>query len=252
MPLRLKGVRLNRKDSMRGQVYALLRKLILTAEYKPGELIDEKSIASDLGISRTPVREAVKQLSDEHLIDIVAQSATRASQLDLKFLEEAYLIRRALEMESAAQASQRMSQTHIDALDETINRHMLCIEKRQFSNAITIDDKFHSYIAGISNLDHLWQTVELSKAQLDRCRHIILPFAKQGEKTIQQHRAILKALRSADSEKARTAMQKHLDYAYNTAITKLKICELDFPQAPKRGGRSKLVNTRRKGSRQKG
>lgn len=237
----LSGYRLNSQNSMRAQVYALLRNLILTAEIKPGELIDEKSIAAQLGISRTPIREAVKRLSDEHLVDVVAQSATRASQLNLKSIEEAYLIRRALEMESAAQASQSMTQSHADALAGIIEQHTRAIQNRQFAKAIDLDDEFHRYIAGISELERLWRTIEVSKAQLDRCRHIMLPRIGQAEKTIEQHRVILRALNSGDSSKARDAMQAHLDYAYKSAIEMLKSSELHFPEAPKPGGRARKV-----------
>lgn len=237
----LSGYQLNRQDSMSDQVYALLHKLILTAEIKPGELINEKSIAAQLGISRTPIREAVKRLSEEHLVDVVAQSATRVSQLDLKSIEEAYLIRRALEMESAAQAARSMTQSHTDALAGIIEEHTRAIANREYVKAIDIDDAFHRYIAGISELTRLWRTIEISKAQLDRCRHLMVPRVGQAEKTIEQHRVILRALNTGDSSKARLAMQSHLDFAYQSAIKILQTSELKFPEAPKPGGRVRKV-----------
>ena len=85
---------------------------------RPGEVIDEKAIAAQLDVSRTPVREAVKRLSDEHLVDVVAQSGTRASRMDRKAIDESFLIRRALEMESAAQAATNMNQEHADRLQQ--------------------------------------------------------------------------------------------------------------------------------------
>ncbi|NND90343.1 MAG: GntR family transcriptional regulator [Granulosicoccus sp.] len=224
---------------MKDQVYALLRQFILTGKISPGELIDEKLIASYLGISRTPVREAVRKLSSEHLVDVVAQSATRVSQLELKAIEEAYLIRRALEMESAAQASQAMTQEHADTLASIIQRHTSAIERQQFARAIDIDDEFHRAIAMISELERLWESIEVAKAQLDRCRHIMLPRVGQAEKTIAQHRAILRALKSGDPVRARKAMQSHLDYAYKSAVRMLKASDLHFPIAPKPGGRAR-------------
>ena len=189
-----------------------------------------------MGISRTPIREAVKRLGDEHLVDIVAQSATRASQLDLKAIQEAYLIRRALEMESAAQASQAMTAEHNDALTNIIHRHSQSIEHEKFANAIDIDDEFHRCIAGINKLDRLWQTIEVSKAQLDRCRHIMLPRIGQAEQTIEQHRSILRALNTADAMQASASMKAHLDFAYNSAIQLLESSALQFPLAAKAGG----------------
>lgn len=241
----LNGYQLNRQSSMRDQVYALLRNLILTGVIRPGELIDEKSIATQLGISRTPIREAVKRLSDEHLVEIVAQSATRASQLELKSIEQSFLIRRALEMESAMQASQNMTQSHTDTLANIISNHTQAIENKRYSEAIEIDDEFHRYIAMINGLDRLWQTVEVSKAQLDRCRHIMLPRMGEAEKTIEQHRIILRALNSGDSHKAGSSMKAHLDYAHNSAVELLNTSELEFPKTPKPGGRNKKTKVLR-------
>ena len=64
---------------MRDQIYPLVRRMILTGTIKPGEVIDEKDIAAQLKVSRTPVREAVKKLSDENLVEVIAQSPSRQS-----------------------------------------------------------------------------------------------------------------------------------------------------------------------------
>jgi len=237
MPIDLSKKEFDRKQPMSSQVYVLLRELILTGSIKPGELIDEKMIAGQLTISRTPVREAVKRLRDEHLVDVVAQSATRASQLEPDSIREAFLIRRALEKESAAQAAGSMTQQHADTLASIIEKHTRSISTRDFSNAIEIDDEFHAYVASISGLQRLWRTIEISKAQLDRCRHIMLPKFGEAEKTIEQHREILRALNTGDADKARAAMERHLNYAYEAAVTMLSDSELHFPLARKPGGR---------------
>ena len=89
---------------------------MLTGAIQPGEVIDEKAIAAQLHVSRTPVHEAIKRLADEHLVEVIAQSATRAARMDRKEIEESFLIRRALEIESAVQAAPRMNQDHTDWL----------------------------------------------------------------------------------------------------------------------------------------
>jgi len=171
----LDASRLDRSRPLREQIYDLVRQLILTGKIAPGDVLDEKSIAASLNVSRTPVREAVKKLSDEHLVDVVAQSGTRATHIDRAEVEQAFLIRRALEMESAAQAAQRMTEAHADALNDLLLQHARAIERRRFAEAIATDDRFHRYIADISNLDRLWRAIDISKAQLDRCRHVMLP-----------------------------------------------------------------------------
>ena len=213
--------RLDRSRPLRDQIYPLLRELILTGAIKPGEVIDEKAIALQLNVSRTPVREAVKRLSDEHLVDVAAQSATRAARMDRHEIEESFLIRRALEMESAAQAATRMRQEHADQLHEILARHERAVERRLFAEAIAQDDAFHRAITSISDLPRLWGTIEISKAQLDRCRHLMVPRAGQAEATLEQHREIIRALNSHDPAKAAAAMKAHLDAAYRSTVAVL-------------------------------
>ena len=222
MPVDLTTLRLDRSRPLRDQIYPLVRGLILSGVIRPGEVIDEKAIAAQLDVSRTPVREAVKRLSDEHLVDVVAQSGTRASRMDRKAIEESFLIRRALEMESAAQAAQHMSQEHADRLHDILARHERAVEKRQFAEAIAQDDAFHHAITEISDLPRVWSTIEISKAQLDRCRHMMLPRAGQAEATLEQHREIIRGLNSRDPAKAAAAMKAHLDAAYRSTVAVLE------------------------------
>ena len=212
----LSKVRLDRTRPLREQIYPMVRTLILSGIIKPGDVIDEKAIAAQLKVSRTPVHEAVKKLSDEHLVDVVAQSGTRAARIDRKEIHQSFLIRRALEMESAAQAAPLMSQEHADHLSDILMLHARAVEHRNFVEAIERDDQFHRYIVSISDLPRLWNMIEVSKAQLDRCRHLMLPRAGQAEATLEQHRGIIRALNSRDPEKARTAMREHLESAYRS------------------------------------
>lgn len=227
MPHELDATRLDRGRPLRDQIYDLVRQLILTGRIPPGEVLDEKLIAAKLQVSRTPVREAVKKLSDEHLVDIVAQSGTHASRIDRREVEQAYLIRRALEMESAAQAAVRMTESHADILNDLLLTHARAIERRRFVEAIGIDDRFHRAIAEVSNLDRLWRAIEISKAQLDRCRHIMLPREGEGEATLEQHREIIRALNSKDPDRARHAMGRHLEIAYSATLKVIESGELD-------------------------
>ncbi|MER8465577.1 GntR family transcriptional regulator [Mesorhizobium sp. M1396] len=91
---------LNRALPLRDQIYHQIRNLIVIGQMRPGDVISEVSIAEALGVSRTPVREAVKRISDEGLVNILAQTGTYVAPISRADLEEAYIIRRALEMES--------------------------------------------------------------------------------------------------------------------------------------------------------
>jgi DNA-binding GntR family transcriptional regulator len=222
MSYNLSSLRLDRSRPLREQIYPIIRSLLLTGAIRPGEAIDEKAIASQLSVSRTPVREAVKRLSDEHLVEVAAQSATRAAKIDPKEIEESFLIRRALEMESAAQAASHMNQNHADRLSDVLAQHARAVERRHYVEAIARDDEFHRGICDVSDLPRLWSTIEISKAQLDRCRHLMVPRDGQAEATLEQHREIIRALNSRDPAKAAAAMKAHLDAAYRSTVAVLE------------------------------
>ena len=213
----LSKTRIDRRRPLRDQMYELIRNLVLTGKIGPGEVVDEKLIAARFKISRTPVREAIKKLSDEHLIDVIAQSGTRAALINRHEVEQAYVIRRALEMESAGQAAKCMTRAHATTLSDILKEHARAIERKDYVLAISTDDKFHKYISQISNLPRLWRAVEISKAQLDRCRHMMLPRPGQGKATLKEHREIIRALNSGDPEKARSTMGAHLQHAFGNA-----------------------------------
>jgi GntR family transcriptional regulator, rspAB operon transcriptional repressor len=222
MPYKLANFKVDRKRPLRDQIYPMVRMLILTGVIKPGDVIDEKAMAAQLNVSRTPVREAVKRLSDEHLVEVVAQSATRATRIDRKELDQAFMIRRALEMESAAQAATRITPEQADGLSEILALHARAIERKKYADAIDFDDRFHRYITEISDLPLLWRSIEISKAQLDRCRHLMIPRSGEAELTLEHHRKIIRALNSKDPEAARKAMADHLEGAYKSTIAVLE------------------------------
>jgi len=222
MEFDLSRAKLDRRRPMRDQIYPLIRDLIVTGAIKPGDAIDEKGIAEQLSISRTPVREAVKKLSDEHLVDVVAQSGTRAAKIDPKEIEQAYLIRLSLEMKSAAQAAPHMDDSHAEGLADILMLHERAIEQRKFVRAIAIDDSSHRYIANLAELPRLWHMVEISKAHLDRCRHMLLPLTGEAEATLEQHREIIRAMNTKDPDNARNAMRKHLESSYKSTVRMLE------------------------------
>jgi DNA-binding GntR family transcriptional regulator len=109
-----------------------------------------------------------------------------------------------------------MNQSHADRLDDILMLHARALERKKYVEAIERDDDFHRYIAEISNLPRLWRAIEISKAQLDRCRHLMLPREGEAEATLKHHRAIINALKSGDSRAAADAMRDHLETAYRS------------------------------------
>jgi GntR family transcriptional regulator, rspAB operon transcriptional repressor len=215
----LEGVALNRSMPLRDQIYAVVRRAIVTGHLPPGTVINEIEIAERLGLSRTPVREAVKKVSDEGLVDVHAQSGTFVAEINRAQVEEAYIVRIALECESVARAAPLMNETHRHNLEDIIERHGTALSRGRFDEAIARDDDFHRYIAQISNLVMLWKMVDTCKAQMDRCRILTVPRPGHGSTTIEQHRAILAALAAKKAKPAIAALRDHLDTSLGNTLT---------------------------------
>ena len=192
------------------QVYRVVRDLIVSGRMRPGEAVIEAALAAPLGVSRTPVREALKRISDEGLIDVFAQSGTFIAPISRKALEEAYIIRTALEAESVARAAGRLTVKAAEAFADNIAAHELAINRQRFDDAIRLDDTFHRMIAEVNGLHMLWRAVDISKAQMDRGRHLAIPEPGLGAVTIRQHMQILQALQAGDAELAVQCMREHL------------------------------------------
>ena len=192
----------------------MVRRRILIGEFVPGAVVDEMAIASEFGVSRTPVHEAIKRLVDEDFVDVKAQSRTQVKSIDRKLIHEAFLIRRALEVENIGHAARRTTEDDIHDLEDNLTLHRLALQRRRFNDAIALDDRFHAKISVISDLPRIRRSIEVSKAHLDRCRYLTVPRPGQGEATLVQHRAIIEALRARDPELARKAMAEHLVAAY--------------------------------------
>lgn len=206
----LDGVLLSRQLPLSEQVYTLVRKAIVMGNLPPGAPINEPEIAGRLGISRTPVREAVKKVSDEGLIEVFAQHGTFVSDIRRAQVEEAYVIRIALESESVERAAVTISPRQLQDIEDIHQAHETAVRRARYDEAIARDDELHRSIAEVNGLHMLWKVVDITKAQMDRCRLLTLPDPGAGLETIAQHRAIIDALAAGSPEVARQAMKLHL------------------------------------------
>jgi GntR family transcriptional regulator, rspAB operon transcriptional repressor len=206
----LDGVQLSRQLPLSEQVYTLVRKAIVMGDLPPGAPINEPEIAGRLGISRTPVREAVKKVSDEGLIEVFAQHGTFVSDIRRSQVEEAYIIRIALESESVERAAGTITPRQLQDIEDIHQAHELAVRRTRYDEAIARDDDLHRSIAEVNGLHMLWKVVDVTKAQMDRCRLLSLPDPGAGLETIAQHRAIIDALAVGNPAQARAAMQTHL------------------------------------------
>ncbi len=214
--------RIDRSSLIPEQAYKILRHAIITLKMPPGAVIVERQITDHLGISRTPVRDAIRQLADERLVNIRPQSGTYVALIDRHQLEEGRLIRRALEVEGIKLAMERIDDAAIERLRDLLVLQERAADKDRHEDFIAYDDQFHQSISELSGYSRLWRIIDRSKAQLDRVRYLSSPIPHREEKTIAQHAAIVDAMARRNLDRTVKSLIHHLDDAYDSLTILLK------------------------------
>lgn len=203
------------------QVYEVIRRAIVGLAMPPGSVINEKAVCEQLGISRTPLREAILKLSDEHLVVIVPNSGTYVSRIDLQTVFDGQLIRDALEMKVIRLAATKMSPEFERNLDFNMYQQKRLAAELDYDGFYDLDEAFHSMICEYGASPRIWKIVHGAKAQLDRVRRAAFPVPKHLEIVLAEHVAIADGLKMRDPDAAAAAMKVHLDRVFETIRTLL-------------------------------
>jgi DNA-binding GntR family transcriptional regulator len=190
-------------------IYRVLRRDVVTLRLKPGMRLSENELAARFGTSRAPVREALIRLADEGLIDVRPQRGSFVSRISLRAMEQARLVREALEVVIIRRAAEaRLPKSALKACEAAIAAQ---IEARDDPERfISADDEFHRAFAEAASLGGIWSIIEREKVQFDRVRILSLPRVTPVDVLIAQHRAILKAVLDGDPDQAEQAIRAHL------------------------------------------
>ena len=190
-------------------IYRVLRQDVVTLRLKPGMRLSENELAARFGTSRAPVREALIRLADEGLIDVRPQRGSFVSRISLAAMEQARLVREALEVVIIRRAAEaKMSRSAFRACETAITGQL---DARDDPERFTsCDDEFHRAFADAVSLGGIWSIIEREKVQFDRVRILSLPHVTPVDVLIAQHRAILKAVLDGDPDQAEKAIRAHL------------------------------------------
>jgi len=193
------------------RIYSDLRAELVSLQRRPGEPISEIEIAQSYGVSRTPVREAILKLADEGLVDIFPQSGIFVSRIPVAALPESIVIRKSLEETTAKLAAERASASQVLSLRAIIERQReadAADDRVAFHQA---DEAFHATIADVAGYPGIWKFIQQVKIHVDRYRLLTLPVTGRMTEVIAEHEPILSAIEAHDPERARQAMDKHLE-----------------------------------------
>lgn len=208
-----------RPQSVREAAYGHLRDAILKGSLTPGTRISEPNLAEQLGISRTPVREALQRLSQEGLVDLTPAKGARVRILSPEEVHEVYDVRALLEAEAARLAAQNASNTELQQL-ETLITTLNALPQDHYADQMQVDFDFHTALVEASHnrtLARLYGDLRSSLA-LVRAN---LQTLSQHPKTQEQHAQILSALQHRDPEAAALAVREHVLYFRDQVMGRL-------------------------------
>ena len=216
------AVAIDRGRSVPPQVYEVLREKILTVQLKPGESINERWLADWLGVSRTPIREAINRLSANGLIAIVPNVGTSVSLINVGRVKEFSLIRMSLESLIVRHAAEKFDDVSAAGLGDLIDRQIATLEAPDLIENIVVDTGFHHAIARISGLTATWAILQHAMDEILRVRHLSIRLLRPLREPIDEHLAILDALRTKNPDLCERAMKAHLDSSYGHIVRALE------------------------------
>jgi DNA-binding GntR family transcriptional regulator len=199
------------------QVYERLRRAITTLAMLPSEALSEKELSLQLGVSRTPVREALIRLADEGLIDILPQRGSFVAPIRLKDVEEAQFIRESLEVAVVKRLAGHCSRQFLAGLRANLAQQKSAIASDNRNLFLELDEQFHRSFCEEAGLSKSWRVIQTVKLQMDRVRYLSLPDPGHLNTLLSQHRAIFIAIEKGEAELASQAMSIHLQEVLRTA-----------------------------------
>lgn len=196
--------------SLNERVYHAIRKPILSMDFTPGEIVRKEAICKELGVSRSPVSEALRKLSDEGLVDVIPQSSTRVSKLSMTEIREGSFLREVLEVAAAARAAELRSDDQLSRLNRNFRMQTMLVEDQAFDEFYVCDEEFHDLIMECTGVSLLRTTVQMVSLQVQRARLLLLPEPGRSADTLTEHKRILDAIRDKSPRAAEDAMRGHL------------------------------------------
>ncbi|MCD7739200.1 MAG: GntR family transcriptional regulator [Lachnospiraceae bacterium] len=195
-----------------GRDYALrtLKANIISLELAPGSRVSENELAAQMGLSRTPVREALIELSKVNIIEIHPQKRSTISLIDYDLVEESRFLRNAVEPEIAELACRMATPDDILRLKENIRLQHFYLENFSAGRLLSLDNEFHQTLFEVAGKQQIFALIQNLSIHFDRVRSLAL-FSVSDLKIIQDHEKIVEAISEKDVTAAREIMKLHLN-----------------------------------------
>lgn len=214
--------------------YALraIRENIVSLDLEPGASISENEVSGFLGVSRTPVREAIQELSKAAVIEIYPQRGSYVTLIDPSLVEEARFLRRVLDIAVIEEACDLANDTDIDRMEENVSLQEFYLQSEAAEKIFALDDEFHKLIYAAAKKETLHAMRSNIMLHFDRVRTLSMKTVKDT-KIVNDHRQMLEAIKNKDKEAGRLLVEKHLS-RYNIDEAEIRAA---YPQYFKNGAK---------------
>ena len=208
---------------LRDVVFNTLRKAILTGQLKPGERLMEVHLAGKLGVSRTPIREAIRKLELEGLVIMIPRRGAEVAQITEKSLKDVLEVRRALDALSVELACVRITDEEIKELAEACHAFEAATREKDASVIAKADVALHDIIVQATGNRRLKQLVNNLSEQMYRYRFVYIKDESQHDKLIAEHKKIYESILNRDSRAAAEAAKLHIDNQERSIINQIRL-----------------------------
>ncbi len=219
---RLIPVKLDGYKPLREIVFETLRDAIINQVLRPGERLMEIQLAEELGVSRTPVREAIRKLELEGLVVMLPRRGAYVAGISMKDILEVFEVRAALEALAAGLAAERITEEELDEMERQLVKETEETEANNLRSIVEIDTSFHDLLYKAARNERLVHFVNLLQEQLQRFRSASLARPGRSKNALDEHRKILEALASRDAKLAEQLAREHIENAEQAMLLSLE------------------------------
>lgn len=198
------------RGGTRQRVYDALRDVLVAGRLEPGRRLSENELAEALGVSRTPVREALVRLGDDRLVEIVPQLGTFVSKISIGAVADAQFVREALECAAIRLTAERATDADLLELRAIVAQQEEAHAAGDFDRFFVTDDAFHAKLCAASGHEIAWSLAQRADGHLVRVRRLSLPVPEYMGEMIQEHRAVVDAVAAHDPDRAEAELRHHL------------------------------------------
>ena len=208
---------------LRDVVFNTLRQAILTGELKPGERLMELHLADRLGVSRTPVREAIRRLELEGLVTMIPRKGAEVARITEKSMSDVLEVRRTLDALCAELACDRITPESLAALKKACDHFEQCIGTHDAKKIAEADVSLHDIIVEATGNQRLIQMVHNLSEQMYRYRFEYIKDSSQHDTLVKEHRIIYQSIVDKDKDTAAAAARLHIDNQKKAIIRQIRL-----------------------------